>query len=210
MVASSKVLSLLIKLCVINSSSGTYDAERVKQGEGTYIWMGPGAGDDETPVEIARYTGNYKDGMRHGVGRFVYPNGDIYEGEFFENKMHGEGSYTYKKSGDIYSGSWVNDKKNGRGVYEFGADKSILQGEWVDGQITKGEWVLKGAAVFTGEFKLGRPFGEGKFVFNSTLSQTGAWVQKKLGPDEEEEPVGEGEAPRPPNVTWEGKSIVSF
>ncbi len=172
--------------------------------------MAPGAEDDETPVEKARYEGNYYDGMRHGQGKMIYPTGDIYEGEWFENKANGEGSYTYKKSGDIYSGSFVMDKKQGQGTYEFGADSSMLIGEWVDGQITTGKWVLKGAAVYEGAFKLGRPFGEGKFNFESGLSQSGVYEAKKLGPDEEEEPVGEGEAPRPPNVVWKGNSIVSF
>lgn len=66
---------------------GTFDAERIKQGFGTYIWMGPGSEEDETPVEKARYEGNYKDGLKHGMGKMVFPNGNIYEGEWFENKV---------------------------------------------------------------------------------------------------------------------------
>jgi hypothetical protein len=66
---------------------GTYDSERVKQGYGVYIWTGPTSEEDETPVEKARYEGNYKDGFRQGVGKMKYPNGDIYEGEFFENQV---------------------------------------------------------------------------------------------------------------------------
>ena len=49
--------------------------------------MGPGAEEDSV-VEKARYDGNYKDGLKHGFGRMVYPNGDIYEGEWFENKVN--------------------------------------------------------------------------------------------------------------------------
>src|SRR5690606_1008663 len=100
--------------------------------------------------------------------------------------------------------------KHGQGTYEFGADSSMLIGDWVEGQITTGKWVLKNAAVYEGSFKLGRPFGEGKFSFESGLSQSGAYEVKKLAADEEEEPVEEGEAPRPPNVVWKGNSIVSF
>ncbi len=50
--------------------------------------MGPGAEEDSV-VEKARFEGNYKDGLKHGYGRMVYPNGDIYEGEWFENKVGG-------------------------------------------------------------------------------------------------------------------------
>jgi hypothetical protein len=69
----------------MNDLAGTFDAERIKQGYGVYVWMAPGAEDDETPVEKARYEGNYKDGLKHGVGKMVFPNGDIYEGEWYEN-----------------------------------------------------------------------------------------------------------------------------
>jgi hypothetical protein len=67
---------------------GTFDAEKIKQGQGVYVWMKPGAEEGEDPVEKARYEGNYKDGMRGGgYGRMVFPNGDIYEGQWHENKV---------------------------------------------------------------------------------------------------------------------------
>lgn len=211
-------------------SLGTFDAEKIKQGEGVYVWMAPGGEDDDTPVEKARYTGNYLNGMRTGFGKMVFPNGDVYEGEFLENKvsiltndvaradwfyfqntmfqMHGEGTYTFKKTNDIYSGSWVANKKNGEGRYEFAEDKSVLVGTWQDGQIVTGTWELKKAGVYRGDFKQSTPFGPGKFEFVSGLSQNGTFVEQKTG--EEEEEVMEGEEAKRPNVAWKGDSIVSF
>ena len=52
-----------------------------------YVWMSPGSEEDETPVEKARYEGEYKDGLKHGIGKMVYPNKDVYEGEWVENKV---------------------------------------------------------------------------------------------------------------------------
>ena len=124
--------------------------------------------------------------------------------------MHGEGTYTYKASGDIYSGSWEGNKKHGQGTYEFGADSSIMTGNWVEGQVVTGSWTLKGAAVYDGEFKLGRPYGAGKFSFASGLGQDGAYTVQKAAEGEEEEAVEEGQPARPPNVAWRGNSIVSF
>ena len=49
--------------------------------------MAPGADDPEALVEKARYEGNYKDGIKLGFGKMVYPNGDIYEGEWVDNKV---------------------------------------------------------------------------------------------------------------------------
>lgn len=121
--------------------------------------------------------------------------------------MNGEGSYTYKKTGDIYSGSWKDNKKHGLGRYEYAKDKSMLVGQWEEGQLVSGSWELKGAGVYDGQFKLGRPFGAGKFSFASGLTQQGEYVKIK-SPDEEE--PAEGEAPKTINVEWSGKSIVTF
>lgn len=66
---------------------GTFDAEKIKQEYGIYVWMAAGSEEDETPVEKARYEGNYKDGLKHGFGKMKFPNGDIYEGEWVENKV---------------------------------------------------------------------------------------------------------------------------
>ena len=35
------------------------------------------------------------DGWYHGQGRFTYPNGVIYEGEFFKGEFHGQGVLKY-------------------------------------------------------------------------------------------------------------------
>ena len=115
--------------------------------------------------------------------------------------MQGEGTYTYKQANDIYSGSWLADKKHGQGTYEFGCDSSLITGEWENGQVKSGKWILKGAAVYEGEFKQGRPFGPGKFSFESGLVQSGSYTEKKRS--EEEEPAEEGEV-LPPNVSWVG------
>jgi hypothetical protein len=50
--------------------------------------MAPGAEEDDSLVEKARYEGNFKDGQKTGFGKMIYPNGDIYEGEWFENKVN--------------------------------------------------------------------------------------------------------------------------
>ena len=33
--------------------------------------------------------------MRHGKGRIIQPDGDIYEGDWVNDKMHGRGTYHY-------------------------------------------------------------------------------------------------------------------
>ena len=107
-----------------------------------YVWMGPGAEEDSVE-EKARYEGAYKDNMKHGVGKMVFPNKDVYEGEWFENKMQGTGTYVYNSTAkggqpDIYSGTFVDGKKEGEGRYEFGADQSMFVGT-VGGEMSTGK-----------------------------------------------------------------------
>lgn len=92
------------------------------------------------PVD-QKYIGDLSaDGLRHGQGRCIYPNGDEYEGEWVndqrtgngiytkifpgnekyvgdlsdEGLRHGQGRCTYP-NGDIYEGAWVNDQRHGKG-----------------------------------------------------------------------------------------------
>jgi len=43
-----------------------------------------------------------------------YHNGDIYVGEWQDDKKHGQGKMEYH-NGDIYVGEWQDDKINGWG-----------------------------------------------------------------------------------------------
>lgn len=205
--------------------SGTYDENKLKQGNGVYVWKKKSEEEDDGELkEVARYEGNYVDGMRSGFGTFTFPNGDIYEGEFSNNRMEGTGTYTYKHSQDIYSGSWVADKKHGQGTYEYAADKSLLIGTWEKGNIVSGDWVLKDAATYSGSFKRGVPVGAGKFTFKSGLVLPGVFEEATSAVEvseaqEEQEPAEEGaeaaapveeEPTEPPVVTWKGERIVSF
>ena len=60
----------------------------------------------------------------------IYKNGDIYEGEWYEEKKHGKGKMRYA-DGDIYYGNWDEDKKHGRGKMTY-KNGDIYDGEWVN------------------------------------------------------------------------------
>jgi len=42
----------------------------------------------------SKYVGEYKDGVRNGLGTKTWSNGDKYQGEWKDGKKHGQGTYT--------------------------------------------------------------------------------------------------------------------
>ena len=49
------------------------------------------------------YKGGFKDGKKHGKGRFDWADGSTYTGEFFDNNIEGKGKYTWS-DGRQYEG----------------------------------------------------------------------------------------------------------
>ena len=44
----------------------------------------------------------------------IWPDGSIYEGQWFEDKIRGLGKFTHFE-GDSYEGDWIENKANGWG-----------------------------------------------------------------------------------------------
>lgn len=51
---------------------------------------------------------------KNGFGKFKSPDGETYDGNYYEGKMHGKGTKTYSNK-DIYEGEWVNGMREGKG-----------------------------------------------------------------------------------------------
>ena len=49
----------------------------------------------------AKYEGEYQNDLKHGRGKYTYPNGDVYDGEWSEGKRHGKGMYRNKETGGV-------------------------------------------------------------------------------------------------------------
>lgn len=65
----------------------------------------------------SKYEGDWKNGNRHGKGKFTYGEsnefaGDIIEGYYMEDSRNGQGIYYYK-NGNYDIGTWQNHKKHG-------------------------------------------------------------------------------------------------
>ena len=47
--------------------------------------------------------------MANGYGRFILADGDVFEGQWVDDKAHGIGNYFYAE-GATYKGEWNEDK----------------------------------------------------------------------------------------------------
>ena len=51
-------------------------------------------------------------------GKYTWPTGDVYKGDFVTRKMTGKGKYTWP-TGNVHVGGWVDDKRSGKGKYKW-------------------------------------------------------------------------------------------
>lgn len=113
-----------------------------------------------------------------------YDNG-VYEGEgtLLTKKRNGHGVMKYT-NGEIYEGQWKDDKRHGKG--ELYRPKAYLSkaysytGTWVDDHLNLGTYV-EGDTTYNGEFKDGKYNGHGtitKKLYNSSVyySYEGSFV----------------------------------
>lgn len=66
------------------------------------------------------------------LGKFYYPDGTVYAGQFSHGRPQGKASVFYE-NGDRYEGKWADDAPQGRGVMYYATGK-ILGAYWESGQ----------------------------------------------------------------------------
>jgi len=110
------------------SSSSSYAGEwrnNLQEGYGTQLWVehdrtyeghfssghvhGDGRMSWISPHGWFVYEGQYVMDIKHGTGKFTWPDGRIYDGDWREGKRWGKGDYTNLK-GRVRPGIWVQDK----------------------------------------------------------------------------------------------------
>ncbi|KAG7205041.1 hypothetical protein KM043_005422 [Ampulex compressa] len=100
---------------------GVYEGERNKKGERH------GSGKALLP-NGDMYVGRYCEGLRHGKGVYVFKNGARFDGEWRRGLKYGQGTFWYP-DGTRYEGDWKRDVKYGFGVYYY-ANNDIYEGSW--------------------------------------------------------------------------------
>ena len=92
----------------------------------------------------------------------------IYEGKLDENKIkEGYGKLTYKY-GEIYIGQFKNDKFHGKGVLYYKKNKTKYEGDFFEGKYDgKGKLIYENEEYYIGQFKKGKKNGLGEEYYNN-------------------------------------------
>ncbi|PRP82793.1 hypothetical protein PROFUN_10008 [Planoprotostelium fungivorum] len=114
------------------------------------------------------YSGSFEHDLQCGFGILVMTDGDRYTGEFANNRFHGKGMYEHA-IGDVYKGHFINGKKSGMGSYQF-KNGDAYEGEFYEGSMSSwGVYQSANGDTYEGNFQQNLFHGRGK----QTIVQTG-------------------------------------
>ena len=74
----------------------------------------------------------------NGKGKFEWPDGRIYDGEYKNDKKEGHGVFTWP-DGRQYDGNWKNGRQDGEGKFYNPKNKQWKKGIWKEGKRIK--WI---------------------------------------------------------------------
>jgi len=125
------------------------------------------------------YDGSWLNGKKHGQGHFTYKDQSSYKGSWQNGLRQGQGTYTWP-NGQTYKGQFVADKMNGQGIVQY-ANGSRYEGEIVEG-VPHGQGTMYYASgqKYQGQWKNNKKHGQGEFYWPSGRQYTGEFFQGKL------------------------------
>ncbi|RZB40211.1 radial spoke head 1 -like [Asbolus verrucosus] len=140
-----------------------------------------GGAEGPEPYPYGKYEGGRDDQLdRHGFGRAILPNGDIYEGNYEHGKRHGKGLYVFK-NGARYDGEWKKGLKHGTGDFIY-PDGTSYVGEWKrDLKQGKGVYYYANGDTYEGSWYKGFRHGYGTYTYKSVnVVHIGNWKDGRM------------------------------
>lgn len=117
----------------------------------------------------AVYYGNFKNGVKEGLGYLEFSDGTYYAGTFSNNKRSGKGLIQWNES-QFYFGGWRNDVMEGYGSYRF-VNGDLYKGGYVNNlKHGEGRYYFKSGASLKGRWENGKK--EGVFLYSKNGKQT--------------------------------------
>lgn len=145
-----------------------------------------GFGDNPEDVRLqgndgSTYTGQVKDGLRHGNGTREYPTGS-YEGQWQDDLQHGRGKQIWT-DGRTFEGQFVLGKFDGHGQMVWHTQKGLLcyDGEYkADAKHGHGRFTWGDGRAYEGQWERGDRHGRGRYTNANGQEKVGYWVHDKF------------------------------
>ncbi|KAG8501845.1 hypothetical protein CXB51_004107 [Gossypium anomalum] len=178
--AKKKAISIFTAMSVAHVDEEEAGSGEVRHGNGVMVCL-MAMGNIYGLMVVCMSVGGFK-GKIMGKGKFCWPSGATYEGEFKSGFMDGQGTFT-GFSGDSYKGSWVMNLKHGQGIKNY-FNGDYYEGEWRTGfQEGEGRYQWTNGIHYDGQWKNGYegcwedgfPKGNGTFRWPDGSSYVGVW-----------------------------------
>ncbi|XP_051894961.1 MORN repeat-containing protein 1-like [Pristis pectinata] len=151
------------------AATGCYIGEvkhQLRDGFGQYIY----------PNSFFQYEGEWKDGKKHGHGKFLMKDGSYYEGQFVNGEIEGNGVRYWASSGNEYCGQFSQGEVHGHGVMKY-SDGAQYEGEFYYGaRAGHGALTDKEGQIYRGSFYNHMKHGEGEMFYKNGDHYQGDWV----------------------------------
>ncbi|XP_012062411.1 PREDICTED: radial spoke head 1 homolog [Atta cephalotes] len=121
-----------------------------------------------------------ENGERHGNGKTLLSNGDIYVGQYRNGFRHGKGIYVFK-NGARYNGDWRDGQKYGQGIFWY-PDGTRYEGEWIcDAKHGFGSYYYMNNDIYEGSWKDDLRHGIGTYLYADTETKfMGTWMEDRM------------------------------
>lgn len=156
----------------------TFDNGYVYEGELKHnIFEGKGKYYNSKNPNICYY-GDWKQGLKSGIGREMFEDGSVYEGEFSNGKQNGKGKLILS-DGKIFIGDFVNGNIKGQGKFTYSED-SYYEGEWDNNFFNGFGCLYSKNKKFIGYFNDNKKNGLGfVYMYDSQTFLLGRWENNK-------------------------------
>ena len=150
-----RILFIVMLFAICFSAGNAFSDECVEgdcvNGQGTMVYSSG-----------QKFSGEFKDGMRHGKGVFLLPGGRKLVGVWEDNEIR-EGTYT-ESDGTTYTGQWQFRERNGQGTLTWPDGRKYV-GDYIRGERSgSGTMTFPDGRKYIGEFKDGERTGQGTLI----------------------------------------------
>lgn len=150
------------------------------EGQGGGGYGRSASGNVQTVFPEGNYSGTVNHmGKPNGRGVMRFNDGSVYDGEWQNSVMVGEGVCTYPDGRTEYKGEWRNGNPDGHGCFIY-SNGDRYDGSWKNGKMDgRGVYAFQNSEVYDGEWKQNKHHGDGKFTYKSGNIYDGQWRHGK-------------------------------